>query len=474
MALPLAALLRGERRLEAENYLSSGYGHWLAMDARLGGTGRIGDVARVWQPARLKGITVDRQFGVPFLAATQAFDMRPIARKFLSLDRTEDAADRFAGNGSILVTCSGSVGRATLATSALDGVLLSHDLLRVEATAGSQWGWVYAYLRSAKVRAMMSSARYGHIIKHLEPSHLSAVPMPRPRDDIAAKYQAAAHAILAARNEAVRLTAQAEALFEAEVGPPGAQDFGEQGYVFNSASMGRGRRRLEAVFHNPAVRALQAHFRGRGFSVDSLGDIGFDIWLPTRFRRLPAEEGVTLVGSADLFEINPDLPKRIADIDFGDRNKGRVQRGWLLLARSGQTYGINGTLAIANAFHEGKVISDHVIRIAPRKECTARPGYIYTALSNPTLGRPLVKALAYGSSIPEIDVTDVERLQVVRLDERVEHDIADMTEEAARLFASADIMESQMGAEVDDLVSRLIAGDWASFVRFKAGVEPPP
>ena len=193
-------------------------------------------------------------------------------------------------------------------------------------------------------------------------------------------------------------------------------------------------------------------------------EAGFAVWLPTRFKRVPAEEGIPLLGSSDLFEINPDVTKRIAEVDFGDRNQGRVKRGWLLLARSGQTYGVNGTLAIANEFHEEKIVSDHVIRIAPTEECDARAGYIYTALSHPILGRPLVKALAYGSSIPEIEVDDIASMPIIRLGAAIEEAIADAAEQGARLLAEADILETTLGDEVDILIAQLVGGDWSSFV----------
>jgi type I restriction enzyme S subunit len=148
LALPASTLWGGERRMEAENYLSSGYGHRLALQARLGGSSRLGHLARVWQPSRLKGITVSAEYGTPFLAATQAFDLRPVPRKFLSLGRTDNSAERFAKPGCIIVTCSGTVGRTTLATSAVSNVLLSHDLLRVEPLDAEMKGWTYAYLRA--------------------------------------------------------------------------------------------------------------------------------------------------------------------------------------------------------------------------------------------------------------------------------------------------------------------------------------
>ena len=82
--------------------------------------------------------------------------------------------------------------------------------------------------------------------------------------------------------------------------------------------------------------------------------------------------------------------------------------------------------------HENKVISDHIIRIAPR-DPKCRLGYLLMTMSHPTLGRPRVKALPYGSSIPEIEVDDVQSFSIPRLEERAEADIAE-----TRLAESAD------------------------------------
>src|SRR5260370_20099424 len=65
-------------------------------------------------------------------------------------------------------------------------------------------------------------------------------------------------------------------------------------------------------------RGLLIHLRdlllelGRGFAFVgsqvplAVGE-GYDVWFPTRFRRVPAENGVLLVDCADLTEVNPDL-----------------------------------------------------------------------------------------------------------------------------------------------------------------------
>lgn len=458
-AMSASLLMNGDRRMEAENYLAGGYGIRLAMEARKAGWTSMGKLARVWQPLRLKGIQVSREFGTPFLAATQVFDLRPVPRKFLSLDRTNNAANRFVTSGMILVTCSGSVGRATLASKPLEGILISHDLLRVEPEQEKLWGWLYAYLRAPQTRAMMTSAQYGHVIKHLEVSHLNALPMPVLRDELLENFRTKVQSILDARNQAQTLLTEAESRFEAIIGTPSARDVGEEGFSIRASSMFASRRRMEGFFHNPSVRAIQEHFAARKFRSTPLEAGGFDVWLPTRFKRVPAPDGVDFVDSSDLFEINPDITKRIADGDFGDRNRGRVKPGWLLLARSGQIYGINGSLTLANQAHEEKVISDHVIRIAPNGSQRIRTGYVYAALSHPTLGRPLVKALAYGSSIPEIEVADVEQLGIVRIGSADEDMIADLAEQGAALLAKADLLENDIAADAEAIIDRFIAGD---------------
>ena len=131
-SLPAHMLCVGDRRMEAGGFLASGFGTRLAITAKPSGWSFLAELANVWQPPRLEGIQVAEEFGTPFLAASQVFDHQPIPRKWLSLNKTPQAAKRFVSGGTILLTCSGTVGRATLARNCLESVLITHDLLRVE------------------------------------------------------------------------------------------------------------------------------------------------------------------------------------------------------------------------------------------------------------------------------------------------------------------------------------------------------
>jgi hypothetical protein len=452
-------LTRGERRLDAETFLSAGYGIRLMIEARRKGWSHLGHVAGVWQPSRLKGIQVGAGVGTPFLAATQVFDMRPIARKWLALERTQDSKGRFVQHGTILVTCSGTVGRATLAFAPHLDTLISHDLLRVESIDPAMHGWLYAYLRAPKVRAMMTGARYGHIIKHLEVSHLSVIPVIEVDKSTGSRFHEAVRGILELRDASHRATLDAEKAFEQAVaGAPIADDTAENGFATRgSAELFGGRRRFDAASHDPRVSAVYRHIERAGTAVTALTSCGYRAWLPSRFRRIPAVDGVTLVDSSSLFEINADENRKIADVDFGDPERGRVQPGWLLVARSGQVYGILGSVVIAGSSLSGKVVSDDIIRIAPDGNSDLRAGYLLTAMTHPMLGRPLVKALAYGSSIPHIDVADVLSLPVVRLRKQTESRIADLAEKAADLRDRADKLETKIAADAEVIIERFMA-----------------
>jgi hypothetical protein len=450
--------------MEAENYLSSGYGLRLAIEERAVGWQRLGQMARVTQPGRTKGILVAPEHGVPWLAATQIYDIRPIPRKWMATEKVNDAAQLFVKSGTILVTRSGSVGRATIAQDTLNGVLVSDDLLRVEPVQSSMWGWLYAYLRTPQVRAMMTGAQYGHIIKHLETGHLDALPVPVVTDEHAKRFLAQTETILSLRNRSYQLTLEAEARFEKAIGPIKVKDWGEEGFAVKASALFSGRRRLDAARHNPGVTRVAQHLAKGGKGSLALRDCGYDIWVPNRYKRIEASDGILYYDSADLLEVNPDVTKRFADGGFGDEHGGRVEPNWLLMPCSGQVYGIIGSVVLAGAALAGRAVSNHVLRIAPGKGARVREGYLLTALSHPQLGRPLIKALAFGSSVPEIDAEELRDLKVVRLDEAEESAIADLAEESAALRAQADVLEREMAAEAGRLIDGFLAGDVVNFV----------
>lgn len=443
-----ASLLRtAQRRMEAESYLADGYGIRLAIESKPSGWVRFGTVASASAPPRIKQILVSPEYGVPYLNTSQVFDIRPTPRKWLAMGKTTKAEERLVKEGTILVMASATVGRAIMATKAHENKIISHHFMRIEPTDKDLSGWVYAFLRSNQAKSMMSGSQYASVIRHIEPLHIETLPVPKVSRAVAEDFQAKAQAIVVCRNNATSLRSDAEAMFADAVGDAARSD-GEAGFSVSVTEVTSGRRRFEAAYHSPHVLALIRSFK----RWEPLGKITRRIWWPNRFKRQFGESGTPYMSADDVFTMNPYALKSVLVEGKKDRDDFMVEPGWIVMARSGQIYGLNGSAMLVTDYHKGFFLSDDLIRILP-DSVKARSGYLLTALTHPTFGRPLVIREAYGMSIPHLDPDDVAAIPVMRLDKRAEDDIADLAEKASSEQARAEMLEREIAEAATNVVS---------------------
>jgi hypothetical protein len=326
--------------------------------------------------------------------------------------------------------------------------VISDDLVRVEVRDPANHGYVYAFLRSGYGRAMLRATKYGSIVKHLEPEHFFDVPVPCPDQPMLDELNIRVDAIFRQRDEAYTLMREAEDLYEAALGvtipiPPDGTPY----EVPASATFGQSRR-LDGYYYNPVARAVVVALLATGRRVVALGDphMTTRIFGVPRFKHIYKTTGIPYLDSEDLFKVNPEISKYIPAEAKKDAAAYFVDRHTLLMACSGQIYGLNGTVVLADTWHEDKIVSNHAIRIVPSYTSDApRAGYLQTALGHPKLGRPLVLRLAFGSEVPEIAPGDVATIPIVRLDPAQEDAIADRVE-------SASAIRSKANADEDDAV----------------------
>lgn len=98
VSLPVSAIARRERRLEAETYLTGGYGMRVQFQSAVDHQ-QLGELAKIWQPYRLKGVLVAPDHGLPFVTAAQVFDIRPVPRKWVAPAKTPDLQRRLVERG---------------------------------------------------------------------------------------------------------------------------------------------------------------------------------------------------------------------------------------------------------------------------------------------------------------------------------------------------------------------------------------
>lgn len=452
ISLPVREVLAGERRLDGEVYLSEGF--LLRQDIHASGlpSESLGNLAVVWQPPRLKAVKVGQEHGEPYLAATQVFDIWPTPRKWLAKSKTPEIGSLLVQLDWILVTRSGTVGLPIMTYAPHLDKVISDDLLRVQVREASFRGYLYTFLRTRYGRALMRSSHYGNVIKHLETQHLEEVPVPIV-GDLVDELAGDVGEIFRMRDEAYALDMQAREQLSDAFGSP-AEPGPEIGYSVSSGDLHSGRRRLEAYAHNPLVLVAQQTVRAKAKRIDKLEQVASP-FLPSRFRRVYGQAGIPFWGSEDVFKVNPEVTKRLTAATPVDLDDYRVEANWLLMARSGQIYGMNGSVILATARHEDVLVSEHIMRIVP-DEKRIRPGYLQAVLSHPEIGQPLVLSRAYGTSIPELAPVDVADVPVARLPDTLENEIADAVKKAGRLRMEADDKEDGAVAKLEEALEAAI------------------
>ena len=84
--------------------------------------------------------------------------------------------------GDLLLTRSGSTGRLAYVSSAMDGQIVSDDMIRVRIPSEHIRSYVAAFLLSENARSQMMMNEYGAIQQHVEPSHVRDLLVPVPED----------------------------------------------------------------------------------------------------------------------------------------------------------------------------------------------------------------------------------------------------------------------------------------------------
>ena len=121
----------------------------------------------------------------------------------------------------------------------------------------------------------MTSAQYGHMIKHLEIGHLEALPFVSMPAGYEERFNQAFDKIIQLRNRSHEQTEKAERLFEKNFGKYSSKLSDKVGFSVSASSALAGqRRRFEAQFHNPDVRELVRHLSGSAISWDSIKACG--------------------------------------------------------------------------------------------------------------------------------------------------------------------------------------------------------
>ena len=406
---------------------------------------------------RFKRVWVEKS-DMPIFQPSTIVDIKPTPDGYIS-KRTHTNIDALrVHKGQILMTCSGTIGKVSFVSNTLDNKIFSHDLLRINCIRPEDAGYIYAYLKSAVGNKILLTNSYGAVITHIEPEHLSSVPIPNAPSAIKSRIHDLITRSYGLRDESNELIDKATAMLVKELHLPDISEFKPEYYKKGapvdtfSVKLSNMEGRLDASYHVPIVDAITAHLQKYAEEVTTVGDkrICKGIILPGRFKRVYVDEGYgrIFIGGKQLYELDPSNKKYLSITHHEKRISDQLElhEGMTLITCSGTI----GKVALVGKHWENWTANQHIIRVVPANNEIA--GYLNIFLAS-DYGYQLITRFTYGSVVDEIDDTHVSNIPVPLLkDKAVQKQINDLALEASQKRYEAYQLEQEALRIMDEEV----------------------
>jgi type I restriction enzyme S subunit len=390
------------------------------------------------------------KFGVPFLSnsdiANADFSNLPLLRR--SYAESPALRHLVLERGMTLITCSGTIGRMTYVRGDMAGMWSSQHIMKVSPDpARIAPGYLYAFLSSKYGVPLVVAGTYGAIIQHIEPEHISRLPVPRFDNQFELRISSLIERAAILRSEASAARRHALSILEQAIGwtTPGSRS------LVNAVPASSTTRRMDAFHHSSGVRAAMAALSSA--ESERLGDLVQNVYEPNRGARLKVTDsayGVPFLSSSSVFELNPTGEYLISRLRTAHIDSLLLSACDVLLPRSGQIGGIIGHAVLPRARNVGHAGSEHLVRVRCRSDLDA--AYIWAVLASEP-GYLSIIGTAFGSSIPSLDANLIGELQVPWLDSRVRASIALLVMDALKAQDDGTELELAAVAMVADKIS---------------------
>jgi len=448
-------LRQGELRLDASYYALDAFQAQRAIEeSRWTVKPLEALVSKMFNLPRFKRIyTSEPGQGYPYLSANDVLMFRPKPDRYLAKENLPEAGERhFVEPGWILMTCSGTVGRLVITGARLQGVFLTHDLIRIIPQNPETVGYLYAFLASSIGQPLISKDRYGSAIEHLEPHHLALLPVPLLTE---AEQKAIHEKVMEAyrlRGEANALLDEAERLLYQELRLPVFDD----SKVFYLGGLHKPKcfsvraselaERLDASYHIPVARTVVSLIQRGKYPLARLGDLARRIFIPPRFKRIyvAAEYGVPFLQGSHIMMMKPyDLKHVSTTANQEEIQRCLIHQGEILVTRSGTV----GRVAYVPAALEGWAASEHILRIIPENK-NSHSGYIAIFLMTP-YGQHQLTSKIYGGVVDELTEQDTSAVLIPVPPKDVQQRIGESVVAAFEKKEQANRVETQAIARLE-------------------------
>lgn len=394
----------------------------------------------------------DPEHGVPFLGSVDILHADLSHLSLLSKKQVVSNPDLLIDEGWTLITCSGTIGRMCYARADMAGMAGSQHFMRVVPNEGVvKPGYLYSFLSSRFGVPQVIAGTYGAIIQHIEPHHLADLPVPR-----LGEVEERAHDLVQQaadlRVEANEVQAQAIELYENKGGLSRDDEEKHNSSKFGIASTSSRilESRMDALFHSGYHTVARQAIEDSTVGFAPVDEIAQSIKEPLRFKRVqnPDNNGIPFFGTSSIMWFDPVPNYHLYPRQLGVE-KYIVDQATLLVPRSGQLSGVIGIAVLPYGRVVGGAVTEDAIRVTCLDEVDA--GFLFIALRS-EFGIRQLKARAYGSSIPHLDVHQIGQVSVLDLHNEDRKTLGRMGLKTAQLRDQAIEMENQARLLIEDAI----------------------
>lgn len=408
-AVPVSRIISNECRLDASSYNMDVMNALSTVSHCIYGTIPMKYLFKnAFVGSRFKRVYTDNPSDIPFFLPSDIEDVYPKATKYISGKTKADIDYLRVEKDMLLMTCSGTIGKTSLVGTKLENQVFSHDLLRITFKNDYDLGYTYAFFNTEIGLAILQSNNYGAVIDHIEPEHLSNIPIPNAPEEKRKRIHKLIIESYNLRDQSNELIDKSQSLMYTELHLPNLRQIEGKRYLqdteLNNFSIKASNLdgRFDVSYHLPLVDETIRQISLYSEEVICLGDerVSKDIILPGRFKRIYVDKdhGVPFFGGKQLLSLTPSDVKYLSLIHHGDRidNQLLLEQNMCAVTCSGTI----GKVMIIPKHWEGWTLNQHVIRIRPASEEIA--GYIFAWLDSPYC-KPLILRYVYGAVVDEID-----------------------------------------------------------------------
>jgi type I restriction enzyme S subunit len=138
-------------------------------------------------PPRFARTYVEKPQGIPFLQGKHIVEIKPFDIKYISKKATKKIDKWIIRQGTVLVTCSGTIGRVSLVPKAWDQWAATQHILRIIPHEPSDDGYLAAFLMNPYGYYQLIAKTYGGVIGEIAEEHVRQIFVPDAARDIKRK-----------------------------------------------------------------------------------------------------------------------------------------------------------------------------------------------------------------------------------------------------------------------------------------------